>query len=166
MNGHDAIPDRGRTDALVDELEVARGDVLARLDAVPPAAMTAAGLVGSWSGRTLIAHLGYWAGHAVEVIHAVEEGRTDEVGAEDLPTEEVNATVARVADATDLATVRRREAASVEALVERLRRMDPRLLDTRLPDGTTLEDAIREDGAAHYREHGDDLASGPDGAAS
>lgn len=166
MNGHDLGIDRSRIEALVRDLEAARGDVLARLDAVPPAALTSAGLVGTWSGRALIAHLGYWAGHAVEVIHAIEEGRTDEVGVDEPPTDDVNATVARVAEGTDLATVRRREAASVEALVERLHRMDPRLLDTRLPDGATLEEAIREDGPAHYREHADGLASGPDGAAS
>lgn len=166
MNGHDLGTDRSRTETLVRELQAARDDVLARLDAFAPAALTSAGLVGTWSGRALIAHLGYWAGHAVEVIHAVEEGRAGEVGADEPPTDDVNATVARVAEETDLATVRRREAASVEALVERLHRLDPRLLDTRLPDGTTLEEAIREDGSAHYREHAEGLAAGPDGAAS
>ncbi|HEX7225240.1 MAG TPA: DinB family protein [Candidatus Limnocylindria bacterium] len=166
MNGHDLGTDRSRVDALVAELEAARSDVLARLDAFPPAALTSAGLLGTWSGRALIAHLGYWAGHAVEVIHAVEDGRADEVGADEPPTDDVNATVGRVAEETDLATVRRREAASVDALVERLHRLDPRLLDTRLPDGATLEEAIREDGSAHYREHAEDLAAGPNGAAS
>ena len=147
------------TQPLVDDLVAARDDLLAVLAAVAPASMTTPGLVGDWSARELIAHLGYWAGHAVEVIHAVEEGRTDEIGAGEPSTDEVNATVARVARGTDLATVRKREAASVDALAERLRRMDPGLLGAHLPDGATLEEGIREDGSDHYREHADELRS-------
>jgi len=142
------------TQRLIDELTAARGELFETLDAVTPESMTTPGLVGEWSARDLIAHLGYWAGHAVEVIHAVEEGRAEEVGAGRPPVDEVNATVARVARDTSVATVRTREAASVEALLERLRRLDASLLDVRLPHhGVTLEVAIREDGADHYREH-------------
>lgn len=144
-------------DRLVQELRDQRDAFFRALDAVAPASMTSAGLVGEWSARDLIAHLGYWAGHATEVIHAAEQGRIDEVGIGEPPVDEINATVARVARTTELATVRTREAASVEALVERLRLLDPTLLAERLPDGTTLEQAIREDGALHYREHGEDL---------
>jgi mycothiol maleylpyruvate isomerase-like protein len=118
---------------------------------------TPSGLVGDWSARDLIAHLGYWAGHAAEVIHAVEQGRIAEVGAGEPPVDDVNATVARVSRSTELATVRKREAASVEALVERLLLLDPALLDERLPDGATLAEGIHEDSAEHYREHADDL---------
>jgi hypothetical protein len=145
------------TQPLIDELTAARQDLLDVLDRVSPASMTTPGLVGEWSGRELIAHVGYWAGNAVEVIHAVEEGRADEVGEGKPPTDEVNETVARVARETDLTTVRKREAASVEALLERLRRLDPSLLDTRLPDGATLEQGIAEDGAEHYRQHAEEL---------
>jgi hypothetical protein len=146
-----------QTDALITELRDVRTDLLGVLDAVTPESMTTPGLVGEWSGRELIAHLGYWAGHATELIHAVEGGRTDEVGAGEPPVDEVNETVARIARDTDLATVRRREAATVEALVERLTSLDPALLSERLPDGATLEEGIREDGASHYREHAADL---------
>jgi hypothetical protein len=145
------------TQHLIDDLAAARQDLLDVLDRVAPGSMTTPGLVGDWSGRELIAHVGYWVGNAVEVIHAVEEGRADEVGVGKPPTDEVNDTVARVARETDLATVRKREAASVEALAERLRRMDPGLLGTRLLDGATLEEGIVEDGAAHYRQHAEDL---------
>lgn len=69
----------------------------------------------------------------------------------------MNATVARVARATDLATVRRREAASVEALVERLERMDSALLSAPLPGGAPLERVVLEDGPEHYREHAEQL---------
>ena len=142
---------------LIGDLEAARSDLLELLSAVAPADMTAPGLLGEWSARELIAHLGYWAGNAVEVIHAVEDGRADEVGEGKPPTDEVNDTVARVSRQTDLATVRKREAASVEVLIERLRRMDPGLMEVRLPDGATLEQGIREDGPDHYREHADEL---------
>lgn len=145
------------TQRLIDDLTAARQELFDALDRVSPASMTTPGLVGDWSGRELIAHVGYWAGNAVEVIHAVEEGRADEVGEGKPPTDEVNETVARVARETDLATVRKREASSVEALIERLRRMDPGLLDARLPDGATLQQGIAEDGAEHYRQHADDL---------
>jgi hypothetical protein len=146
-----------QTDALISELRDARADVLAALEAVTPESLTTPGLVGEWSGRELIAHLGYWAGHATEVIHAVEGGRADEIGEAEPPVDDVNETVARIARGTDLATVRKREAATIEALIERLAALDPALLAERLPDGATLAEAIREDGADHYREHAADL---------
>lgn len=144
-------------DRLVQELRDERDAFFRELDAVAPDSMTTPGLLGEWSGRDLIAHLGYWAGHATEVIHAAEQGRLDEVGAGEPAVDDINATVARVSRTTPLATVRRREAASVDALVERMRLLDPTLLGERLPDGATLEEGIREDGAAHYREHGEEL---------
>lgn len=145
------------TRELIRELHDARADLLAALDTVAPESMSTPGLVGAWSGRELIAHLGYWAGHATEVIHAVEGGRIDEVGAGEPPVDDVNDTVARIARGTELATVRKREAAAVDALIERLTTLDPALLGERLPDGATLEEGIREDGAEHYREHAADL---------
>lgn len=154
------------TRPLIEELEAARLELFAALDAVQPGSLTTPGLVGEWSGRELIAHLGYWAGHAVEVIHAVEDGRIDEVGAGEPPVDEVNATVARVARQTDVGAVKKREAASVEALVERLGRMDPALLEMRLPDGATLAEGIREDGSDHYREHAEALRSSLGGGSS
>jgi len=145
--------------ALVAELIEARRAFMAALDDVDPALVTTPGLVGEWSARELLAHLGYWVGHAADAIHAVEQGRAEEfdVGCDEV--DERNATVARVARETDLATVRKREAASFEALVERLGRIDPELLSVRLADWGTLHDGIREDGPVHYREHELDLRS-------
>ena len=150
---------------LAAELVEARDAFLRELDRVEPASLTTPGLVNEWSGRELVAHVGYWAGHATEIIHAVETDREDEAGAERLPTDEVNATVARIARDTPLATVRKREAASVEALLERLRALDPSLLEVRLPDGASLAQGIREDGSDHYREHADQLRQALDGGA-
>ena len=143
-------------EALAEELTAARSDFLAALEAVD---QTAPGLVGDWGARELVAHLGYWAGHAVEVIHAVETGRADEVGAGEPSVDDRNETVARVARQTDLATARKREAASAHALLERLASVDPSLLSALLPDGATLAQGVREDGSDHYREHTNDLRS-------
>ena len=139
---------------LADELARERARFFEALGAVSPESMTTPGLVGEWSAREVIAHLGYWVGHATETIHAVEQDRAMEP---EPSVDEVNDTVARIARDTDLAAVRRREEASVEALVERLRAIDSSLLAVMLPDGNTLRHAIRDDGADHYREHAEAL---------
>ena len=146
-----------RTDSLIEELTAARADFFGALEAVQPDSLTTPGLHGEWSARELVAHLGYWVGYVVEVIHAVEDARVEELYAERAPVDEVNETVARVARETSLATVRKREAASVEALLEELRRLDPSVLDAPLPSGHRLEALVREDGLDHYRDHADAL---------
>jgi hypothetical protein len=150
---------------LAGALVEARETFLRQLDRVDPGSLTTPGLAGAWSGRELVAHLGYWAGHATEIIHAVEDGRIDEVGVGEPPVDEINETVARVARATPMVAVAKREAASVDALLERLRTLDPALLGLRLPDGATVADGIAEDGADHYREHAEALRAALDGGA-
>jgi hypothetical protein len=144
-------------EAMIADLQRERDALFATLAAVEPGSMTTPGLVGEWSARELIAHLGYWAGHATEVIHLLETGRIEEDDLGGQTVDEINATVARVARDTPLATVRKREAASVEALQERLRTLDPAMLGEVLPDGATLEQGIREDASDHYREHAEQL---------
>lgn len=144
-------------EVLVEELTRERDAFFEALASVAEESMTTPGLVGDWSGRDLIAHVGYWTGHAGELIHELEQGRIDDIGAGQPPTDEVNETVARIARTTDLSTVRRREAASFGALVERIRAMEPALLVLDLPDGASVAQGIREDGAAHYREHADEV---------
>jgi hypothetical protein len=143
----------GSPQALADELVEARRAFFATLDALPPDQRR----VGEWGERELIAHLGYWVGHAAEAIHTVEQGRGADFDVGDHEVDERNATVARVARQTNLATVRRREEASFEALLERVRALDPALLGAQLAEWGTLEAGIREDGAVHYREHLDEL---------
>src|SRR5574338_177673 len=153
-------PEEGpmRIDELTTELTAERaafGDVVA---GVAPGSLTTPGLVGDWSAREVIAHLGYWSGRATEAIHEVELGlAAEEDEVEEAGVDAINETVARVARETDVATVRRREEASYEALLERLPTLDAALLGTVLPDGSTLEETIREDGALHYREHAEEL---------
>ncbi len=144
-------------DALVAELADARAAFRAALDDIDPALLTTPGLVGEWSARELVAHLGYWTGHAADALHAAEDGRTAEFDAEALDVDARNATVARVAAATDFETVRKREEASFDALLDRLRDADPAWLLERTASGDTVEHVLREDGAEHYREHAADI---------
>ena len=143
--------------ALVNDLVAARDEYLAALADVEPSLLTAPGLVGQWSARELIAHLGYWTGHAAEAIHHAEMGRAADFGEDEHDVDERNAIVARVAAETDLATVRQREEAAFEALVTRLERADPAWLDEKVSYGDTLERVIQDDGPEHYREHTLDL---------
>ena len=149
----------GAIDALLTELDDARRGFLAALDDVEPALLTAPGLVGEWSARELVAHIGYWCGHATEALHHAEQGRLTEFHEEGLDVDARNETVARVARETDFATVRQREEGSYAALVDRLSELDPALLSEPVPFGGTLHDVVREDGAEHYREHTRDLRS-------
>jgi SHS2 domain-containing protein len=151
--------------ALVDDLLAARQEFLAALADVEPSLLTAPGLVGEWSARELIAHLGYWTGHAAEAVHQAELDKVNEFGEDEHDVDERNAIVARVAAETDLATVRQREEAAFDALVERLRRADPAWLDERVSYGDTLERVIQDDGPEHYREHALDLRAWFDGEA-
>lgn len=139
-------------DELAEALTRERDAFLEALTAIGPDALGVPALIGEWSARELIAHLGYWAGHAAELIHAVETERVSDI-ADERSVDEINETVAKIARQTSLATVRRREAASVEALLERLRTLDSALLEVRLPDGATLAEGIQEDASAHYAEH-------------
>jgi hypothetical protein len=142
---------------LVDDLVAARQEFLWALADVEPSLLTAPGLVGAWSARELIAHLGYWAGHAAEAVHQAELGNVGEFGDDEHDVDERNAIVARVAAETDLATVRQREEAAFTALLDRLRRADPAWLDERVSYGDSLERVIQDDGPEHYREHALDL---------
>jgi hypothetical protein len=140
-------------DDLVHDLEAARGgllDAIARLDA---AQLNADRLIGEWGLREVIAHLGYWAGHAAEALHHAEQDRLDEFGEPEIDVEALNEVVARVARESDLRTVQAREEAAFTALVARLGRADPAWLDERVSYGDSLGDVIRDDGADHYREH-------------
>ena len=142
---------------LVAELEAARGEFTAALAEVEPDLLLAPGLVGEWSARELIAHIGYWTGHAAEALHSAEQGRLADFGEDELDVDERNEVVARVAAETDLATVRQREEAAYAAMLTRLKRVDPAVLDDKVSYGDSLERVIQDDGAEHYREHALDL---------
>jgi hypothetical protein len=158
----DAGRSADRPAVLVADLLRARSEFLAALAAVDPARLARPGLLGEWSGRELVAHMGYWCGHGTEALHLAEQGRLHEFVGSDLDVQARNETVARVARETDEGTVRRREQASFEAFVERLRRVDPEMLDARVRSGETLEFTVVEDGARHYDEHTEHLRAAAD----
>ena len=63
--------------------------------------------------------------------------------------------------------MRLREEGSYAALLEALEHADPAVLGDRVSYGPTIEEVVREDGPAHYREHTEHLRSwwaGPDDA--
>jgi len=146
-----------RVGALVRDLEAARSEFAAALADVDPALVTAPGLVGEWSAAQVVAHLGYWAGHATEALHRAELGELNDFGRDDPEVDETNAVVARVALGTDLRTIVEREAAAYETLLARLRDIDPERLNEHNFEGETLEQALHDDGSDHYRQHTADL---------
>ena len=148
---------------LLDDLAVARDAFLAAVADIDPALRTTSGLVGDWSARDLLAHVGYWAGHAAESLHRAEQGELSQFGRDELTVDERNEVVTRVARETDIATVASREEGAYEAFVARLTAVDPESLDDRDADGDTLEEIIAFDGADHYREHTLDIRAWFDG---
>jgi hypothetical protein len=146
-----------RNQALAEELVKARQEFLDALADIDPALLTSPGLVGVWSARELVAHMGYWAGHAAEAVHHAEQGRLDEFDVDAPSVDERNAVVARVAGETDMATVRSREELAFDAFRKRVLSADPEWLSERDADGDTLEEIILYDGADHYREHTHDI---------
>ncbi|HEY7738421.1 MAG TPA: DinB family protein [Candidatus Limnocylindria bacterium] len=146
-----------RIQGLVDELVAARNEFEAALGDIDPALLTSPGLVGEWSARELVAHMGYWAGHAAEAIHLAEQDRLDEFEADVPSVDERNAVVAKVAGETDMATVRHREELAFEAFRQRILTVDPAWLGERDADDDSLEEIIKYDGSDHYREHAHDI---------
>ena len=144
-------------EALVAELVAARELFLAALADVDPALLDTPGLAGEWSARELVAPLGYWTAQAAEALHHAAQGRADEFGEEEMDVDERNAVVARVAAETDLRTVRAREEAAYQALLEALRSADPGVLGERVAYGDSVEQVVRDDGPDHYREHAMDI---------
>jgi hypothetical protein len=150
--------------ALIADLRAARDEFLGAIGDIDPALRTAPGLVGDWSARELLAHVGYWAGHAAESLHRSELGELAEFGRDELSVDERNAVVARVAAETDYATVAQREQGAFEQFATRLATVDADSLGERDADGDTLEEIIAFDGADHYREHTLDIRSWFDGS--
>lgn len=148
---------------LLDGLEAARDEFLAAVADIDPALHETPGLVGEWSARDLLAHVGYWAGHAAESLHRAEQGELEGFGDDELSVDERNEVVTRVARETDFKTVASREQGAYEAFAARLAAVDPESLADRDAEGDTLEEIIAFDGADHYREHTLDIRAWFDG---
>jgi len=154
-----------RIQELLDGLHAARDEFLAALGDIDPALRTAPGLVGDWSSRELLGHMGYWAGHAAESLYRAEQGELAGFGRDELSVDDRNAVVARVAAEADYATNAQREQGAFEQFATRLAALDPEGLGERDADGDTLEEIVAFDGADHYREHTLDIRAWFDGAA-
>jgi hypothetical protein len=148
-----------RRTQLLEDLAAAHDELASALARLPSDGLGRPALKGEWSVQEVVAHLGYWAGYAVEAVQAAERGTAATFGEGRPSVDEINATVARVARQSDFAAVRAREQSSFDALVARVAEMDAGLLDATLRGGETVERAIREDGVDHYREHASDLAA-------
>ena len=149
---------------LVDELRAARDEFFVALGDIEPGLLLAPGLVGEWSALELVAHLAYWNGHATEAIHHAEQDRLDAFMTDDVSVDDRNAVVARVAREADYATAQKREAATFDAFVKRLRTVEPDWLSEIDADGDTLQEIVLYDGADHYREHTADIRAWFSGA--
>ena len=148
---------------LLDGLRAARDEFLVAMADIDPALRLTPGLVEDWSARDLLAHVGYWTGHAAESLHRAEQGELSEFGRDELSVDDRNAVVTRVARETDYATVASREQGAYDAFTTRLGAVDPESLGDRDADGDTLEEIIAFDGADHYREHTLDIRAWFDG---
>ena len=149
---------------LLDGLKAARDEFLAAIGDIDPALRTTPGLVGDWSARELLAHVGYWAGHAAESLHRAEQGELpSSAGTSCRSTSATRSWRASRPRPTTPRSPRARRAPSSSS-----RRgwpsVDPESLGERDADGDTLEEIIAFDGADHYREHTLDIRSWFDGA--
>jgi hypothetical protein len=149
---------------LLDGLRAARDEFLSAIGDIDPALRTTPGLVGEWSARELLAHVGYWTGHAADALHRAAQGELAEFGRDELSVDDRNAVVSRVAAETDYGTAAKRELGAYQAFAERLATIDTDTFGERDADGDTLEEIIAFDGADHYREHTLDIRAWFDGA--
>ena len=138
---------------LLTDLTETRQAFVAALDEIEPTLATAPGLVGEWSARELVAHMGFWCEHASRAVDLAALGRIDEFYEEAFDVDARNAEVAREAQRADYAAARRREESSHAALADRVSKLDPALLSVRVRFGPTLDAVVRENGPDHYREH-------------
>lgn len=136
------------------ELDAARDELSAALEAADPALHTVPGLVGEWSARELVAHLAHWADWASTCLEAVAaRGTLDGLGSDDWDVDGQNAAVAADVAGVPMSAVRDREAASYERLADGLSSLDPALLSLPAPWGGTLDTIVVENGPGHYAEH-------------
>jgi hypothetical protein len=149
---------------LLHGLKAAREEFLAAIGDIDPSLRTTPGLVGDWSARELLAHVGYWTGHAAEALHRAGQGELAAYGKDELSVDDRNAVVARVAAETDYATAAKREQGAYEAFAEHLATVDTESLGECDADGDTLEEIVAFDGADHYREHTLDIRAWFDGS--
>ncbi len=151
------MPGTGAIDALLSDLAHTREAFVAALGDVEPALATAPGLLGEWSAREMIAHIGFWCDHASSALDHAAQGRLDDFYQVGFDVDARNANVAERARQGNYRAAREWEESSHRALTERVASLDPALLAARTRFGATVEEVIRENGPDHYREHTEHL---------
>jgi hypothetical protein len=142
-----------RRDALLRDLDAARNAFRQAVADVDADLATAPGIVGRWSARDLVVHVAFWAEHGSSALALARAGRGDEYDYDTSRTDEMNEQV--FADAAHLGPMAaaEREDVAYATLRAALAGLDPSLLDAVLGNGDTVEQVVRYDGPAHYREH-------------
>lgn len=142
---------------LIDEVRAAHDEFLAAMGRVEAGLLEAPGLVGSWSAAQLLAHIAFWAEHAVGALRAAADGRADAFGEEDIDVDGLNAGVAASAAGVAYPALQQREEAAFAAVMAELERLSPASLDERVRYGDSIETVIRDDAIDHYLEHAADV---------
>jgi hypothetical protein len=161
---------RARLAGLLDEVRAAHDAFGVAIGRVDPGLVEAPGLVGSWSAAQLLAHLAFWAEHAVDALRAAADGRADSFGDEDIDVDGLNAEVAAGAAGAAYPALQQREAAAFAGVLAALEHLPSAALDDQVRYGDSIETVVRDDTIDHYLEHAADVdawfSAGPDGEES
>lgn len=144
-------------DALLAQLDEARGafhEVLATVDAE---LATVPGVMDDWSVRDIVFHLAVWCEHGAEALTLAAAGRGDEFAYSTGDTDAMNARFLAAGRGASPVEALRREEAAFAAFRAAIAELDPALVDHRLGNGDTVEAVIVYDGPEHYDEHAEHL---------
>lgn len=141
------------SEELLAALEARRDNFLDALSQVDADLVTVPGVMDDWSVRDLVVHVAAWAEHAVQALDLAAAGRGSEFDYSTEQTDAMNVGIKADAAATSPTQALAREEAAFTAFRERVRGLDPSLLDERLGNGDSVEEVIRYDGPDHYAEH-------------
>ncbi len=140
-------------DALLAELDRARGAFRDALAAVDGDLATTPGIVSDWSARDLVVHVAFWAEHGTGALALAASGRGDAFDYDTSRTDAMNAEVLADAGRVSPGAAAAREEAAYSGFRAALASLDPALLHVVLGNGDTVERVVRYDGPDHYAEH-------------
>jgi Mycothiol maleylpyruvate isomerase N-terminal domain len=151
-------------DALLADLDGARGAFHEVLASVDLDLATVPGVMEDWSVRDIVYHLAAWCEHGSQALALATAGRGDEFAYSTGDTDAMNERFLAEGRAASPTDALRREESAFTAFRERIARLDPSHLGSRLGNGDTVEAVIAYDGPEHYQEHTAHLRAwfGPD----
>lgn len=142
-----------RAATLLRELEAARDGFCAAVADADPSLVDAPGVVGAWSVRDLVVHVGFWSAHGAEALELAADGHGAAFDDDPSQTDAINASVTDGARSLSFADARDREERAFARFRAALAALDPGLLDAALGNGDRVEAVVRCDGPGHYAEH-------------